>query len=290
MVDVVCPLYRADGYIEKLIDGIKMQKGVSLGRVVFALTNTGDTAFVVDKIREAGFQYFNVEPHDFSHSFTREKAIREFCSSDIVIMLSQDVGLIDEHAMATLAGAIDGDVVYAYGKQVCKKKTIEHYIRKRNYGEVSFSVGKEDIERLQLRAFFASDAFAAYHRPTFLAVNGYGANMMMNEDMFYARRVLEAGYRTAYVSEAIVEHSHKFTLKQLYRRYFAMGVWFAQNPEFQQYHATDSGMKLAIYVFFQALKDFNVPVLFRWLPDMTARYFGMKRGRTARRREEKGRS
>ncbi len=40
-----------------------------------------------------------------------------------------------------------------------------------------------------------------------------------------------------------------------------------------------SGMKLAMYVLKQALKHFDIPVLFRWLPDMSARYLGIKKGK-----------
>ena len=45
-------------------------------------------------------------------------------------------------------------------------------------------------------------------------------------------------------------------------------------------------MKLALSVFAGALKHFNIPVLLRFLPDMTARYLGMKRGAKAPRKKE----
>ena len=39
-----------------------------------------------------------------------------------------------------------------------------------------------------------------------------------------------------------------------------------------------TGGKLAKSVFKAALKDFNLPVLFKFLPNMAARYLGMKKG------------
>jgi hypothetical protein len=48
---------------------------------------------------------------------------------------------------------------------------------------------------------------------------------------------------------------------------------------FDSYKTTDSGLKLALYILKEALKHFDIPGLFRWLPDMTARYLGMKKGR-----------
>lgn len=279
-VDIVCPLHKADKYIDSVISGLRRQKNVDFGTVVFAITEDGDTSEVKNKITEAGYMYFTVMLDEFSHSLTRSYAMRKRCKSDIVIMLSQDVNLFDVNAVFELAAVINEEVVYAYGRQICKKKNIEYYVRKKNYGKQSFVVSSTDIEELQLKAFFASDAFAAYYRPTFIALNGYDdIPMMMNEDMYYAKKIIDAGYKKAYVATAVVEHSHKFTLKQLYKRYYATGKWFAEHPEFDGYKTTDTGLKLAFYVLGQALKGFNISVIFRWLPDMAARYLGMKKGR-----------
>ena len=278
-IDVVCPLYKADRYIDGLIDGLRDQLDVTI-TAVFPVTDTGDCDEVINKIVGAGYKYFSVKPEEFSHSLTRQKAIMEYTSADIIIMMSQDVVFLDNKCVSELAKAITDDVVFAFGRQICRKKTVEYYVRKKNYPENSYVVTASDIKELQLKAFFASDAFSAYSRNTFVALGGYdGIHMMMNEDMYYAKKVLDNGFAKAYVSTAVVEHSHKFTLKQLYKRYFDTGVWFKEHSEFDEYKTTDTGLKLAIYVLIRALKDFNLPVLFRWLPDMTARYLGMRKGK-----------
>lgn len=279
-IDVVCPLYKADGYIDNLISSLQSQREVNYGAVVFAITEEGDTSAVKNKISLAGYNYFCVQKQNFSHSLTREEAIFNHCASDVVIMLSQDVKISDPLALYNLASRISKEVVYAYGRQVAAKKNIEYYVRKKNYGDTSYIVQKEDIPRLQLKAFFASDAFSAYHRPTFLSLGGYGGiPMPTNEDMFYSKKALDAGYKKAYVAEAVAEHSHKLTIKQLYKRYYDTGVWFGNHPEFDGYKTTDSGLKLALYVLGQSIIHFNIPALVRWLPDMAARYLGMKKGK-----------
>lgn len=279
-VDIVCPLYKADDHIDALLAGLCAQKDVELANVVFPVTYTDGCEKVIEKIANAGFSHFIVQPDQFSHSLTREKAIYDYCSSDVIVMLSQDVKFVDDKAISILAEAIHGDVIYAFGRQIVKKKTIEFYTREKNYGAESTIVTKDDVDKLQLKAFFASDAFSAYNREQFVKLGGYDhIHMMMSEDMYYAKKVLDNGYSKAYVAEAVVEHSHKFTLKQLYARYYETGKWFAEHPEFDNYKTTDSGLKLALYVLKEALKDFNIKVLFRWLPDMTARYLGMKKGK-----------
>jgi len=281
-IDIVCPVYQNLQEIESLYNSFKDQKDVKINKVVFPFTLSGTE--VDDKIRnflkDNKITFFEMDKKEFSHSLTREKAIREYCESELVILLSQDVKLIDPFALNRLASAINDEVIYAFGKQICLNHSIERYIRKKNYPKNSYVVTKNDIDRMQLMAFFASDAFSCLSRKYFIKLNGYqGHNVMMSEDMLYSKFVLDAGYKKAYVSEAVVAHSHKYKLKQLYNRYYETGKFHKEIGLFNQYKSTDAGLKLAIYVLGQALIHFNIPVLFRWLPDMTARYLGMKKGK-----------
>ena len=282
-VDIVCPIYRNFDELQRLYFGLEKQVDINIANYVFPLTISKDKE-MDEKIKvffkEHNIIYFEVSKDEFSHSLTREKAIKEYCKSDVVVLCSQDAIFFEEHALSNIANAIDDEVVYAYGKQICTNKTIERYIRQKNYPNESNIVSKDDIEKMQLMAFFASDAFSALNRNVFIKINGYqGYNVMMSEDMLYSKFVLDAGYKKAYVSEAQVEHSHKYTLKQLYKRYYETGKFHKEVNLFNQYKAEDSGFKLAMYVLGQALKHFNIPVLFRWLPDMTARYLGMRKGK-----------
>lgn len=282
-IDIVCPIYKNFDQLERLYNGLQKQVDVEIANYVFPLTISDDKEEdekIKGFFKEHNIIYFEVTKEEFSHSLTRERAIKEFCKSDVVVLCSQDVIFFEEHALARLSEAINDEVVYTYGKQICTKKTIERYIREKNYPKESQIISSDDIERLQLMAFFASDAFSALNRNVFIKINGYqGYNVMMAEDMLYSKFVLDAGYKKAYVAEAQVEHSHKFTLKQLYNRYYETGKFHKEVNLFNQYKAEDSGFKLAMYVLGQALKHFNIPVLFRWLPDMAARYLGMRKGK-----------
>lgn len=282
-IDIVCPIYKNFDQLERLYSLLQKQVDVEIANYVFPLTISDDKE-VDEKIKaflkEHNIIYFEVAKDEFSHSLTREKAIRDYCKSDVVVLCSQDVIFFEEHALSRISEAINDEVVYAYGKQICTKKTIERYIREKNYPKENQIISSDDIEKLQLMAFFASDAFSALNRKVFIKINGYqGYNVMMAEDMLYSKFVLDAGYKKAYVAEAEVEHSHKFTLKQLYNRYYETGKFHKEVNLFNQYKAEDSGLKLAMYVLGQALKHFNIPVLFRWLPDMSARYLGMRKGK-----------
>lgn len=282
-LDVVCPLYKHLEQIKSLVEHLRTQINVEIKNMVFPLTLSGEDEDqqIVDFLKENNIQYFTETTETFSHSLTREKAIRE-CKSKLVVLISQDVVLFDENALYNLASKINDEYIYGFGRQICTNKSIEKYIRKKNYPEQSYTVSKEDIEKMQLMAFFTSDAFSCINRDKFIELDGYqGYNVMFAEDMLYSKFLLDAGYKKAYAADAVVEHSHKYTLKQLYKRYYETGKFHAEIKVFDQYKSTDSGMKLALYVLKEALRHFDIPVLFRWLPDMSARYLGMKKGRKA---------
>lgn len=281
-INVVSPVYKNLEQIKNLYTAIKNQKEVNITKIVFSLTLSNENVDqeIISFMEENGISYFTVTQEKFSHSLTREKAIREYCDSEIVVLCSQDIKITDEYALKKLTDALNDEVVYVYGRQTCNNHSIEKYIRKKNYPKEGYVVSKEDIDRLQIMAFFSSDAFSALDRNVFIKLNGYqGYNVMMGEDMLYSKFVLDNGYKKAYVAEAIVEHSHKYTLKQLYNRYYETGKFHKEVGLFKKYKTNDSGLKLALSVLGQALIHFDIIVIFRWLPDMAARYLGMRKGK-----------
>lgn len=283
VVDVVCPIYKGYNYLESLYSSFFTQRNITLDKVVFAITDSQDEEMnkIIEFVNKNNIDHFIVSKEEFNHTLTREKAIRDYCDSNIVIMISQDIKLTNDLVFYNLVKDIyEGNSVYNYAKQICTNKSIEKYIRKKNYPNESYYVSKDDIEKMQFLAFFASDACSAYDRNVFLSVNGYnGFDGMMLEDILYAKIILEAGYKKKYCADAVVEHSHKYTFKQLYKRYYDTGYFYSKVKVFDEYKTTESGIKLGLYVLKQALKHFDIPVLFRWLPDMTSRYLGMKKGR-----------
>ncbi|EAO4102324.1 O antigen biosynthesis rhamnosyltransferase RfbN, partial [Salmonella enterica] len=75
---------------------------------------------------------------------------------------------------------------------------------------------------------------AAYRRSVFEALGGFPEHTILAEDMFMAARMIQAGYKIAYCAEASVRHSHNYTPKQEFQRYFDTGVFHACNPWIQR--------------------------------------------------------
>ena len=277
-VDIICPLYNAEKYIDNLHKSLKKQKNVNINKYRYILTKSKDNT--EQKLKELNLEYELVEPKDFSHGLTREREAMK-SDADILVYITQDVIIEDEYWLYNLVSSIEKNECEAcYSKQICTNSTIEKYTREKNYPENSFVVSKNDITKLGLRAFFFSDASSAIKKDVFVKLNGYdGKRLPINEDMYIAYKLIINGYRIKYCAESQVIHSHVFTLKQIYNRYYDTGKFFKENKYLDKYKTNKTGGNLALYILKRAIQDRNIKVLMQFIPNMSARFIGMKMGK-----------
>ncbi len=63
----------------------------------------------------------------------------------------------------------------------------------------------------------------------------------MGEDMAAALRLLQAGHTRVYEPEACAIHSHNYTLKQEFKRYFDIGTLMSLDAELHRIQLTTTG-------------------------------------------------
>lgn len=277
-IDIICPLYNAEEYIENLHKSFIMQKKVKINKIRYVLTESRDNT--EEYLKNNNIEYKKIKKSEFSHSLVREKEAMESVS-DVVAFVTQDVVIDDELCLYNLTKDIGKDnIVAAYSRQVTKYNNIEKYTRESNYPAQSKVVSQDDISKLGLKTFFFSDASSAIDTNIFKKLNGYdGKNLPISEDMYIAYKIINNGYKIKYCSESVVYHSHNFTLKEVYDRYKLTGKFFKENSYLDNYGTNKSGGGLAKYILKRAIKDKNIKVLLRFLPDMGARFIGMKVGK-----------
>ena len=277
-VEIICPLYNAENYIENLDRNIKKQRNVTINKITYILTRGKDET--ERKLKEISADYSIIEPENFSHSLVREQAAM-VSTADIIVFITQDIDIRNENWLEKLVEPIiNNEAEACFSRQLTKYDNIEKYTREKNYPAESYVNTKQDIEKKGLRTFFFSDASSAIKTEIFKKLNGYdGKNLPISEDMYIAYKIIMSGYRIKYCADSVVYHSHKFTLKQLYERYKLTGQFFKQNSYLDQYGTNKSGGGLAKYILKRAIQDRNIKVLLRFIPDMSARFIGMKMGK-----------
>lgn len=277
-ISIICPVYNGGKYIRALDDSIRAQKNVNIESVLYILTKSEDNS--EELLKELDASYKNIGLGAFSHSLTREKEARS-CVGDIIVFISQDITIRDDLWMYNLTRDIAaGNCEAAFSRQVCGNNGIERYIREKNYPDTSRIVSRKDLDNLGVMAFFFSDVSSAVRKDIFVKLNGYdNKDLITNEDMYFAYKLIMNNYRIKYCADSVVVHAHSFTVKQLFRRYFDTGVFFADNQYLDKYKADDSGFKLFFYTLKHAVRDKNLKVIVTLVPNFAARFIGMKLGR-----------
>ncbi len=173
---------------------------------------------------------------DFNHGATREFA-RKQLNTDIVVYLTQDAIPVSSDLVANLvAPLIDNDnVVVSYGRQVAHEgaDVFEAFPREYNYGDEPQIRGIDDVAEYGVYTFFCSNSCAAYKNSALDEIGGF-KSVLTNEDYFAVADLLQLGYKIAYAANAVVQHSHRYSLWQEFQRYFDTGYVRAENPIIQE--------------------------------------------------------
>ena len=233
-VDIIIPVYRPDLRLKKLIERLKRQTH-PVNRII--IINTGkeyfDSVFTGDEDFLKGVKIRHIYKEQFDHGTTRRMAAA-MSDADIFICMTDDALPLDRFLVERLVKPIEeGKAQAAYARQLAGKNAdiSEKFSRRFNYPPVSCIKSAADLHTLGIKTFFCSNACAAYDKKTYTAAGGFEKDMIFNEDMVYARHLIDSGGSIAYVAEARVLHSHSYTPLQQFRRNFDLGVSQAQYPD-----------------------------------------------------------
>ena len=278
-ISVIIPTLNAAGEIEKLIDILERQT-VKADEIVIVDSQSDDGTVAI--CRERNARVIEILRSEFDHGKTRDLALRS-CESEFVLFLTQDALPKDEHYIENLLKPFDDEsVAVCSGRQLPKEdaRAAERLIREFNYPEVSNVRSKEDLERLGIKTFFFSDACSAYRKDVYLELGGFDYPILTDEDLFFAAKAINAGYKVAYAADAAVFHSHNLSLREQYERNRIQGIEFKRHAELLQGVSLESeGMKMVKYVTKGLLKEGRIPAVIGFFFDCAARYLGSRAGR-----------
>jgi rhamnosyltransferase len=201
---------------------------------------------------ELGFTVRSISANDFNHGGTRQQAVDEFAGdSAVVIFLTQDAVLNDEHSLASLLKVFeDPQVACAFGRQVphVGAGLFESHATNFNYGSASEDRNLADIPRLGIKTAYFSNSFAAYRVSKLIECGGFPRHLILGEDAYVAAQLLLAGHTIRYCAAATVRHSHNYSIREESQRYFDFGVMHAQIPQLLARFGAPEGEGIA-YVF-----------------------------------------
>jgi len=226
---VVIPTHNVGQHFPDLLDSLQTQ---TLKPAQIIIIDSGSTDETCGVTKQRNCKLITIDRTDFDHGTTRNLAMSEV-SSEFAIFLTQDAMPVDEYMIAELIKPMqaDANIAICYGRQLPRPNAgpLERFAREFSYPPQSILKTKNHIDILGLKAFFCSNCCSAVRRSTFDELGGFKNNVIVNEDMLFAANAILKGYFVYYTATAKVYHSHAYSLHEIFKHYFKIGRFFADN-------------------------------------------------------------
>lgn len=281
-VSVIIPTCNAGKYIGQQLD-ILLRQTVKPCEIIVVDSASDDTTCQIATSQGEPVKLLEIRREEFDHGGTRDFALRQ-TEGDYVLFLTQDALPIDERYIENLIAPMVRDTAVA---AVCARQVAypdareyERLNREFNYPTQGRVWSADDIDRFGEKAYFFSDACSAYRRSAYDAVGGFDRPIETNEDMLIAAKLIHAGYKLAYEPTAQVYHSHCFSLRHEYERNKSIARVMARYSERLVGANNDrEGMRLALTVSGQLLRQGRLVSLVRFIAVLAARFLGNRAGK-----------
>ena len=277
---LVIPTLNAAEQIEKCLRPIIASPYFESYKVL--VVDSSSTDSTVERVRGMGIECDVIERAQFDHGFTRNAA-REKLGTPIVVCMTQDAYPTSPDTLERLvAPLIAGTAQAAFGRQMPRPGSdiIEAYAREFSYGAESYTKSWADRAKFQLRLYMCSNSFAAYDNAALSRVGGF-PRTSFGEDFLAAMALVKAGGTIAYQADAVVEHSHDFSLRAEIKRNYLIGTMHSVHPEiFEGLPGKDgSGILFARGLLKRAYSKGGLSAFFRSFIYLGARLVSYKWGR-----------
>lgn len=227
-LSVIIPTLNAGTQIEDLLSRLSTQDVKPYETIV--IDSSSDDA-TVEIAQRFGARTMVIPRKMFNHGTTRNAAARE-AAGDVLVFMTQDALPADNTLLANLTASLEADdIAGSYGRHIPRDAATppETFARQFNYPEKALIKSIANLPTDGIKTFFFSNACSALKRDAFLRAGMFPEGVKSNEDMLLAARLILSGQRIAYVPSARVFHSHRYSLFQLFTRYYNIGSSLKQN-------------------------------------------------------------
>jgi rhamnosyltransferase len=244
------------------------------------VVNSSSNDGTVELAQSMGAETLVVPRQEFNHGITRELA-RKYLQTDIVVMTTPDAICVGPETIECLIRPIvDGSASVSYARQLPHDGAtfFEAFPRLFNYPDRSEIRSLKDLGCMGPYVFFCSDSCAAWSNKALDEIGGFEWTLTA-EDTLAAAKLIHRGHSVAYAADALVKHSHRYTLVQEFKRYFDTGLIRSQYRDLFLRQSRDEARGSS---FFQAM----IRELFRARPYLipyailqtTMKYLGYRIG------------
>ncbi|MFA5161367.1 MAG: glycosyltransferase [Elusimicrobiales bacterium] len=180
--------------------------------------------------RGFGARVIEVPVAEFDHGGTRTLSGRA-ASHPLLLYMTDDAFPASPDCFEKLLAAFDDPACgAAYGRQLPKENAspLAAHLRLFNYPPQSCARSYGDRAKYGIKTAFLSNSFCAYDKAALEAAGWFRGNLIIAEDMRAGLELLLLGRTLRYQADACVYHSHNYSARQDFSRYFDIGVMHAR--------------------------------------------------------------
>lgn len=223
-IKVIIPTYNAGVGFKNMLRLLLQQDGVTPQD--FLVVDSSSTDDTPQLVKEAGIQLITIPKKEFGHGKTRKFACEQAGDIDLAVFMTQDARPYNTTSIKKLCSyvLVHDNMAAAYGRQVSYEETdsFGKFARLNNYQDTSYIRTFADRKQYGIKTAFFSDTFAVYKKDILEKMGGFD-DVNFGEDTCMVAKMLMQGYKIGYCAEAMVYHSHTFTILEEFKRYQEIG-------------------------------------------------------------------
>jgi glycosyltransferase involved in cell wall biosynthesis len=277
-VSVIIPTFNAGPSLGQLISLLQEQDPAPSEIIVIDSSSADNTIPVAEKF---GAKTIVIPRNTFNHGKTRNIAAMQ-AKGDVIVFMTQDALPMDSTLIGTLTTPLlQSDIAASFARHIPRSDAtpLETFARQFNYPVQGSVKGIDSVKAFGIKTFFFSNVCSSIQKERFREVGMFPEGIRANEDMLMAAKLILRGFKIAYVPEAMVIHSHHYSLLTQFKRYYTIGSSLKAHQWILRYaQAEGEGlrfMKGQIHYVTERHKYFWIPYIFL---ESFAKYAGYRIG------------
>ncbi|MCZ7381401.1 MAG: glycosyltransferase [Candidatus Methanoperedens sp.] len=240
--------------------------------------DSGSTDATPDILSKFPIKVLRIKPEEFGHGTTRNLGAR-LAKGKYLVYITQDAIPYNEYWLDFLINSVnkDQEVAGAYSRNIPKPGCDPfeaRYIAKAwgENREVKIIKNCKNYKRL----VFFSDTSSCIRKDIWEKFP-FNEELVQTEDQDWSKRVLESGYKIVYEPASIVFHSHSYSIKKLFSKYFDAGTAHKQifKDNNNVYLPLIPFFAIAVMLLdlkFMVNRNYRLLSILKWIPNSIIRH------------------
>ncbi|MBE0664550.1 MAG: glycosyltransferase, partial [Candidatus Aminicenantes bacterium] len=212
-ISIIIPAKNEGENIRKCLDMVMAQECSYVFEVIVIDSGSQDDTVAMVK-ENKNIRLVEIRPDEFAHGKTRNLGAK-LAKGDFLVFLNADAIPQDRSWLSSLIKefAEDDKIAGVYSRHLPRSGCHLYMARDLQISMPAHKTEKSHVKRLD---YFLFSTVSAAIRKDIWSTYPFLDEILIAEDQNWAERVLKSGYKLIYTPASVVQHSHNYSLKELF--------------------------------------------------------------------------